>query len=194
MARRIYRNALLLCLACSTVSVQATPPVVVRTEAELTAILASGAPTPLDAFTPYGKRSFLRGLRWGTRGLGGFSYLAMLRELDRAQIEALAAFIDSSAYSPARSRDLSSPPLRLPEPSPEIERRYVQLERFVDEESESRHDADGASSVVDRSPVERRYLALFGEQMSESVLRKLPAADLPVLFDAATLAGELGSG
>ncbi|WP_292043818.1 hypothetical protein [Massilia sp. UBA6681] len=194
MARRIYRNALLLCLACSTVSVQATPPVVVRTEAELTAILASGAPTPLDAFTPYGKRSFLRGLRWGTRGLGGFSYRAMLRELDRAQIEALAAFIDSSAYSPARSRDLSSPPLRLPEPSPEVERRYVQLERFVDEESERRRDAAGASSVVDRSPVERRYLALFGEQMSESVLRKLPAADLPVLFDAATLAGELGSG
>jgi len=58
MARWIYRNALLLCLACWAVSVQAAPPVVVRTEAELTAILASGAPTPLDAFTPTASAAF----------------------------------------------------------------------------------------------------------------------------------------
>lgn len=192
MARRISRSALLLCLACWTVSVQAAEPVVVRTEAELSAILASGQPTPLDAFTPYGKRSFLRDLTWGTRGLGGFGTRAMLRELDPAQIEEVAAFIDSSDYSPARGRDLSSPPLRLPEPSPEVERRYVEFEKFIGQERERRRNASGASTAVDATAVERRYLALFGEQMNENTLRKRPVGDLPVLFDAAMRAGENG--
>jgi hypothetical protein len=192
MARGISRSALLLCLACWTASAQAEGPVVVRTEAELKAILASGRPTPLDVFTPYGKRSFLRDLRWGSRGLGGFGTRAMLRELEPSQIEAVAAFIDSSDYSPARGRDLSSPPLRLPEPSPEIERRYVQFEQFVDEERKRRSNAIGASTVLDTPAVERRYLALFGEQMNETVLRKLPVGDLPLLFDAAVRAGENG--
>jgi hypothetical protein len=173
-------------------SAQANGPVVVRTEAELKAILVSGQPTPLDAFTPYGKRSFLRDLRWGRRGLGGFGSSAMLRELNPGQIDAVAAFIDSSDYSPARGRDLSSPPLRLPEPSPEIERRYVEFEKFIDEERARRSNAAGASTVVETPAVERRYLDLFGEQMNETALGKQPAGDLPLLFDAAMRAGENG--
>lgn len=63
MARRISRNALLLCLACWTVSVQAGDAHVVRTEEQLKTVLASGKPTPLDAFTPYGRRTLLRSIR-----------------------------------------------------------------------------------------------------------------------------------
>lgn len=192
MAGRLSRSALLLCLACLSGMVPAAGPAgpaVVRTEAQLQAVLTSGRPTPLDAFTPYGKRSFLRSLTWGTRGLGGFGTREMLRELDARQIDAVAAFLDSGAYSPARGRDLSSPPLRLPDPSPEIERRFVLLERFRNEDMASRRSAGAQSSVPDTSGLERHYLASFGEHMSEASLHQLPPGDLPVLFDAATIAG-----
>jgi len=183
---------LLLCLACWTGVVQAGDPVVVRSEAQLKAILASNQPTPLDALTPYGKRSFLRSLRWGTRGLGGFGTRDMLRELDAAQIDALMAFIDSSAYSPARGRDMSTPALRLPDPSADIERRYLQLEQFRDEDAQRRRNAGGPATIADASALEGRYVALFGEYMNEAGLKKLPLGDLPLLFDAATLAGADG--
>lgn len=191
MARRMFRVCLLVWLACWSAMAQAADPPVVRSEAQLRAVLASGRPTPLDALTPYGKRSFLRSLTWGARGLGGFGTRAMLRELDAGQIDALAAFLDSSSHSPARGLDLSSPALRLPEPSPEIERRLVQLERFHKEDEEGRRTA-AHSTVADTAALERRYLAWFGEYMSEAGLRTLPVGDLPVLFDAATLAGAEG--
>lgn len=189
MARRTLRAGLLICLACWSTTTLAGDPPVVRSEAQLQAVLASGQPTPLDALTPYGRRSFLRSLSWGTRGLGGFGTREMLRELDAGQIDALAAFIDSSSYSPARGRDLSSPPLRLPEPSAEIEGRLVQLEQFRKEDAASGRNAGVRSTVADTSALERRYLALFGEHMGEASLRKRSVGDLPLLFDAATLAG-----
>jgi len=192
MVSRISCSALLLCLACWTGAAQAADPPVVRSEAQLQALLASGQPTPLDAFTPYGKRSFLRSLTWGSRGLGGFGTREMLRELDPAQIDAVAAFIDSLDYSPARGRDLSSPPLRLPEPSPQIEKRYVQLEAFRAQDRELRRNASSPTTSADASVLERRYLALFGEHMSRASLRKLSVGDLPLLFDAATLVGDDG--
>lgn len=192
MARRMFRGGVLVCLACWSAMAQAADPPVVRSEAQLRAVLASGRATPLDALTPYGKRSFLRSLTWGSRGLGGFSTRAMLRELDAGQIDALAAFIGISSDAPARGRDLSSPPLRLPEPSPETERRFVRLERFQAEDAERRRTAAAHSTAADSSALERRYLASFGEHMSEAGLRMVPVGDLPVLFDAATLAGAEG--
>lgn len=188
MARRMLRSGLLICLACWSTTIFAGAPPVVRSEAQLQAVLASGQPTPLDALTPYGKRSFLRSLSWGSRGLGGFGTREMLRELDAGQIDALAAFIDSSAYSPARGRDLSSPPLRLPEPAREIEERFVQLEQSRREDAASRRDAGARSAVAVTSALEGRYLTLFGEHMKAAILRKRPVGDLPLLFDAATLA------
>lgn len=192
MLAGMFRAALLSCLACLSAATAAADPPVVLSEAQLQAVLASGQPTPLDALTPYGKRSFLRSLSWGARGLGGFGTREMLRELDATQIDALAAFIDSSNYSPARGSDLSSPPLRLPEPSKELERRLVQLEQFRREDAQSRRDTAARSAIADTAALERRYLALFAGHMSEAGLHRLPVGDLPLLFDAATLASADG--
>lgn len=191
MARRLLRIAL-LCLACWSATALAGDPPVVRSEAQLRDVLASGRATPLDALTPYGKRSFLRSLTWGERGLGGFGTREMLRELDPAQVDALAAFIDASAYSPARRADFSSPPLRLPEPSTDAEQRLVRLEQLWRVETRRRDPALGRSSLADSSVLERHYLASFGAQMNAARLRALPLADLPLMFDAATLASGHG--
>lgn len=89
---------------CSGVMAQAdepaAAPLVVRSEAQWQAVPVSGRATPLDALTPYGKRAFLRGMRWGARGLGGFGFAPLVRELDASQAAAVLAFFDSSAYLP----------------------------------------------------------------------------------------------
>lgn len=72
--------------ALAQASGPAAVPPVVRTQAEWEAVLASGQASPLDALTPYGRRTFLRGVRWGDRGLGGFGIGPLVRELDAASV------------------------------------------------------------------------------------------------------------
>lgn len=193
MPGRLSRIAASLALACAALAAQAgEAALVVRTQAELNAVLASGRPTPLDALTPHGKRRFLRGMQWSERGLAGVGTRELLRELDPSQIAAVMAFIDSTAYSPARGRDLSSPPLRLPAPSRDILGRLEQLERYAAQQSTLRSEDTAHGMTMDASALERRYLALFGGQMNKPALSKLPASDLVALFDAAMVPGGNG--
>lgn len=192
MPGQVVRNAILVSFACWTLGAQAAPPArpVVRSAAELGAVLASGQRTPLDAFTPYGKRSFLRSLYWSERGLGSIGRTSLVRELDAQQIAAVLALLDASAYLPTLTGDLVGPPLRLPTPAADIEARYEQLLRFDREQSQRRSSAPDAVTAVDAAPLERRYAALFGEGMSGTRLRTLSTGDLPLYFDAAALVSQ----
>jgi hypothetical protein len=163
-------------------------PAVVHTRAEWDAVLAAGQPTPLDALTPYGKRRFIRGLRWGERGIGGFSTAPLTRELTPEQLQAVLHFVDSDEYLPMLSKDLAGPPLRLPAPSAEIERRLEQLEQFDRDDSRRRENAGLAGSTLADQAVLQRYRELFGERMGAAALRRQPTGDLLPLFDAAALA------
>lgn len=195
MPARLSRIALSVALGCAALAAHAgNAAPVVRTEAELKAVLASGRPTPLDALTPYGKRRFLRQMQWSERGLGGFGFTSLVRELDPPQIAAVMAFFDSNGFSPARGRDFSGPPLRLPEPSRDMQGRFEQLERFEQEQSRRRSDDAAQATTLDASRLEGRYLALFAGQTDKAALSRLPASDLVVLFDAAALASWNGRG
>jgi hypothetical protein len=116
----------------------ASAPPVVHSRAELEARLAAG-PSPLDAFTPYGRRSFLKSLRWGESGLGGMRTTELVRELNTEEIGAVLRLLDASAYMGMLvDATHGAPPLRLPEPSVAIERRVRALEQFHKEETKAR--------------------------------------------------------
>lgn len=182
---------LLLAIAChlNVQTAAAQPgPAIVHTLAELDAALASGQPTPLDALTPYGKRRFIRGLRWGDHGLGGFMFAPLVRELDPAEARAVLRFIDSESLLQMLSRSLEGNPLRLPSPSPDLEQRLDRLDQFVHADDERRANEGAAGTVLAGQAVLQRYRELFGERMNAAALKRQPIGDLLPLFDAAALA------
>jgi hypothetical protein len=165
----------------------------VRSQAQLNQALASG-PTPLDALTPYGKRRFMRGLRWGEHGLGGFSFASVQRELDPEQARAVLRFIDAENLLPMLSQGMVGPPLRLPAPSADIEQSLAEFERFASGDDERRHDAGTAETTLQRRTVLQRYRELFGSRMDAAALKGQPSGYLLPLFDAAALAAEKSPG
>ncbi|GAB3370838.1 hypothetical protein [Massilia agri] len=192
MPGRFVRRTILVSLAYWTLAVQAreTPAPVVRSAAQLESVLASSQPSPLDAFTPYGKRRFLQSLRWNERGVSSFSTALLERELEPRQIADVLAFIDASAYLPMVVNDLAGAPLRLPAPSADAEARLAQILRFTEEEH--RDDTAGAVTMTDDTRLERRFVAVFGQRPSRFTLQGLPVGDLPLYFDAAARAAQGG--
>jgi len=194
MPGRFVRRTILVSLACWTLAAGAaeSPAPVVRSAAQLESVVASGQPSPLDAFTPYGKRRFLQSLRWNERGLTTFNSASLLRELEPRQIAAMLAFIDAGEYLPAVVNGLAGTPLRLPAPTADAEARLARIERFVDEEARRRDDAAGALTMTDDRQMDRRFVAVFGQHPSRYKLEELPLGDLLPYFDAAALAARGG--
>jgi hypothetical protein len=158
----------------------------VHTRVQLEAALASGQPTPLDALTPYGKQRFLRGLRWGQKGLVGFSYVPLVRELDAGQAGALLRFLDLEEYRAGLTEGLAGTPLRLPAPSADAVQRLQSLEDFNMEIGRQRDDAP--STTLGTPAVLQRYQQTFADRMGSRALARQPLGDLLPLFDAAWLA------
>jgi len=183
---RLLGGAMLALVAASAAI--AAPPAVVHTQQELRALLDTGTPTPLDALTPYGKRRFLGQLTWGAKGLGGFGYTPLVRELDRTQLEAVLRFLDSGSYLPILGKDMAGPPLRLPAPSTDVARRLEQLEQFAAEDASRRADSVAPITALGAPAVLQRYRDLFGERMDTAALKAQPRGDLLSLFDAAVVA------
>lgn len=170
--------------ALAQASGPAAAPPVVRTQAEWEAVLVSGQASPLDALTPYGKRAFLRGMRWGDRGLAGFGFGPLVRELDAGQAAAVLAFLDSAAYLPTIEANMAGPPLRFPEPAPQLEQDLVRFERQLDTATSL---DDGASSRRPQAPLQD-YLDTFAHRMDAAALQGEALGNLPLLFAAAGLA------
>ena len=189
MPGKFVRNVIVVSLACwSLGAIAAEPANVVRSQAQLQAVLSSSQPTPLDALTSYGKRRFVDSLRWGEKGLTGFNVVILVRELQPEQIEAALAFIGASEYAPAVIGQLVGPPLRLPVPTADTEARLQQLMRFNDEEDRRRLDPSQTVTTVNDGRMTRLFETLFGERMSGTKLATLPVGDLPLYFDAASIA------
>lgn len=184
---------LLLCFCCQCASYTwagsvASAPAVVHTQEALRTVLASGKPTPLDVLTPYGKREAIRQLRWNERGLTGFGFAPLIRELDHAQLAAVLRFLDTADYLPMLDKRLVGPPLRLPAPSRQVEDDLQALQQFADE-NERRH-AEAVSTVteVEAPVILQRYQELFSARLQPSGLHTQPLGDLVPLFNAASLA------
>lgn len=188
MPGEAVRRALLFSFVCWTAPVQAGDAPVVRTEAQLKAVLASGRPTPLDALTPYGKRRMLHRITWREDGMGGFSGTQLVRELDAAQIARVLAFFDLAAYANAYSDKLPGDALRLPAPSALLESQLEDFEQLVDKIGEERANAANATTTNKTKRIARHYEEVFAGAMDPAALQRRPVGDLPALFDAAALA------
>jgi len=188
-------RGMIICLCCAVaLPTLATPsgmeqpaPMVVRTQQQWQAALASGKSTPLDALTPYGKRRFARELIWGSNGLGGFGFKQLVRELSVEQIAAVLAFLDSTSDLPRVTTALAGAPVRMPEPSPEIEQRLEQLIQVERDQTDQRRSAPVFATTSGAPTLLRRYRDLFGDRINQQSLKEVPPGDLPVLFDAAAL-------
>lgn len=188
MARRTSRSALLLCLACWTLPVQAGDPPVVRNEAQLEKVLASGQATPLDALTPYGRRALLRSIRWTNDGrLAGFNLSILARELDTPQIASLLAFFDSEDLLPMLTHDLNGQAIRLPEPSSDIEQKLQRFDQLSQQDVERRRPEAAGTTPTGSAELLVHYRRLFGERIDPASLRRQPLGDLLPLFEAASM-------
>ena len=170
---------------------QGTP--VVHSRAELELQMASGK-TPLDALTPYGKRTFLSALAWGEKGLGGLSTTALVRELSAQQIGDLLRFLDSAGYIDMLTRELhDSAPLRFPEPGADVDRRSQAFHQAYEADARRRQDSAGPGTELGAAALVARYLAEFQTRMQPDALAASGLGDLPLLFDAASLANFAGT-
>src|SRR3546814_17148134 len=66
--------------------------------------VASGEPTPLDAFSDGARERFLSDLVWGSDGLGGFNRGALAEELDGDPINARLGLFGSDMVRSAERR------------------------------------------------------------------------------------------
>ena len=186
MPGKFVRNVIVVSLACwSLGAIAAEPANVVRSPAQLQAVLSSSQPTPLDALTSYGKRRLVDSLRWDEKGQAAFDATILVRELSPQQLAAALAFIGAEARLPALARELAGDPIRLQAPSADVVVRFAAIERLAAEPGAHRIDAAGADGQPSR--LAQRYMELFG-RLSDIKVRELPPADLPVYFDAAALA------
>lgn len=118
----------------------------VHSREELVALMAAG-PTALDALTPHGKRALLGSLKWGERGLGGFSPTPLVRELNPAQIADVLRLLDAEAYLKMLTRDLGdSAPLRFDAPSADIEEATKAFQKFDEADVARRSSSQGAAT------------------------------------------------
>lgn len=140
---------------------------------------------PLDAFTNYGKREFLRSLTWGARGLSGFSIRPIERELNSEQALAVARLFGAESYIRPFIQALDhTPPVRLPEPSVALEQGYLNLEAELKTLDQQESSSDSITQR-DFQAVIQPYLQAHAEKLSQ--LAQLSASDLVLLFDGLTM-------
>lgn len=179
--------SLLLAVPVFAQTPASSPVQVLRSAAELEQYLKSGA-NPLDAFTPYGRRDFLRGLTWGARGLGGISPRAIKRELTSDQARAVARIFGAEMDIQHVIQALDqTPPLRLPEPSADLERRYLDMQAKLNAMDK---EANATDNFTQRNfqPLISYYLQAHATELAQ--LDRLSTSDLVLLFDGLTsLAG-----
>lgn len=106
------------------------------------------------------------------------SHQSLVRELDAQQLAAVLAFFDRSAYLPIFIDDLAGAPLRVPEPSPEIERRLIAFEQASSSAAGPGRAGPSGVTTLEAAGQLREYTRLFGDRMSASVLRRQPLGDL----------------
>jgi len=190
-------RVLFMCAVIGCAQAMAAPvvsqPLVVRTQAQWQALLASNRATPLDALTPYGKQVVTEMLSASFRedGLPSLPSGILVRELNREELRAVLVFLDSEAYFPMLERQLVGAPLRMP-PSDAVARDWRQLENALRSADPSPQSASATTLASDKSI--DTYLALFGDRMREQRLRAQPPGDLLLLFNAAAFTNLVNPG
>lgn len=158
----------------------------IRTRSQLDAWLRdhAGRPTPLDRMGAGARTRFLASLVFGANGLGGFGTDDLGATLTREEIRAVLALFGPEIE--AYAEHIPSPRLpgdRNPPPSTtsSIDQRFTQL-FLLEQELGDLADAARGDALVSR------YHALFPEAGGRAGVQAASAADLKLLFRAASLA------
>lgn len=168
--------------ASQQASLEQRTSAVVKNRADLENLMASG-PTVLDSLTPYGKREFLKSLRWNERGLTGFSPAAPFRELNREQALAIFDLIDSRDYFPKNFS--TAPALRLDDVSPQYERLVDQLKTVIQDDNSRKSRSENHSSEFKWELTKRFYRSHVQALINTNNLARINKSDLYLLFDMA---------
>lgn len=165
---------------------------VVRSAEELRTSMAMGS-TPLDAFTAYGKRRFLRGLIWGSKGIGGLPSGEMKRELKPEQILALARWLNvENQVQNLLGFAAQFPPLRLAEPSAELEQLTIHFVQRMDQFSTT-IDPQTGTSLSDYTGLKQHFDQEFASYLAATRLPNLSDSDMVLLFDTLSQLAQLTS-
>ncbi|HET9033174.1 MAG TPA: hypothetical protein VFN25_09735 [Dokdonella sp.] len=162
-------------------------PRVVHSKVEFDQRMRAGA-TPLDAFTPFGKREFIAGLVWNSdgKGIGGLSMAAMIRELGKDQVEEVLDFLDLKKLSASIVQSLpQSPPLRFGEPDRAIEREWKATSTLIDTHVRLEETA-GTTTNLGFDEVVAHYNGTLGAVLHQADLGSRSLTDLMLIFDAAS--------
>ncbi len=190
MSDYMSRLSVLVCIfiLCWASSVRGEDALAVRNEAQLRNILESGRHTPLDALTPYGKRRLVRSLGWDENGtLIHLNTWIPARELDANQLAELLRFLGAESYIQSATANLEGPPLRLPEPSPELEEKVRNFEQLAIEDTERRLPSNAGVTQTGAADLLAQYRRMFSDRMEPSRLRKQPLGELLPLLEAANI-------
>lgn len=175
-------SELLSAKQADSVPSQLTP---IKNAAELEARIRQGL-APFEALTPFGRRDFLRGLTWGSKGLGTLSVNSMMRELSAEQIIALARVFDAERYVQSLlSKAAAYPPLRLNDTSAEREAHYFALMDKIESER-GIIDSEAGTSRQDFEPLIHEFNRRFGQDLLPNNMEKMSDGDLVLLFDSVT--------
>lgn len=157
----------------------------IRNAAELEVRIRQGL-APFEVLTPFGRRDFLRGLTWGSKGLGTLSVQSMMRELSAEQITALARVFDAEKYVQSLlSKAAAYPPLRLNDTSAEREAHYFALMDKIESER-GIIDSEAGISRQDFQPLIHEFNRRFGQDLLPHNMEKMSDGDLVLLFDSVT--------
>lgn len=145
--------------------------------------------SPLACLTAGGRHRFVDGLRFGPKGLGGFSTIDLRDQCTHAQTRAILALFGAQSYTdsidnvPTVPRAIAAASRRSGNRArfSAIERAYDGLFRFVqDRKLDSLPDRTRAKAI------EHRYQLLFTGFLRPGTDRSLRDGDLKILFRAAS--------
>lgn len=149
--------------------------------------------SPLRALSPGGRKRFLAQLRFGRRGLGGFSLDDLANELTPAQAEAVMALFGAQTYVGGTGLSAHEYTRRLAERVADASRRGCALDACTESAIEQRYDAlvlanHRGANAASRAAVTSDYARLFAEDMRPASLKSTSAPDLRLLARAARVA------
>lgn len=162
----------------------------IRTPADLSRYLSTTAPgaSPLDALPPAARKRFLASLRFGSKGLGGFSTSDLDAELNHAQVARLLALFGMQSYAQGIGLTQRRYARVRAERLAYARRRGCRVGACPESDIEQRYDqlvaAMGSShgSLARRTAaIDKRYALLFGKHSASIRLRQVASPDLRLL-------------
>lgn len=186
------RIACIIALALAASGARAAPAPAIDSPTALASYLAHTPieRSPLGALPPGARKRFLASLRFGDRGLGGFSLDDLDQTLTHAQAEAVLALFGAKDYAAGIGLSPAEQARRQAERDADAVRRGCTAGACPESPIEQRYDAlvmadRSGSDAARHAALGADYVRLFGEAFGPAALDHASAPDLRLLARAA---------